>query len=316
MGIPIPSILKSVFPFVAAGAIATIIYLIAQMIYAVRSGAARAVTDFRSVSEPKVKGDKRVTFGTKEHRIQMAFKGYGLDVGGWEQPAVYLAIAVIAVGIAVPVVFLRLPFVLLLLAPFLGFVIVNAVIDGKWSDTRMSMEKEIPTVLIRLSSLLKANPNVIETLGTVAQGLDPEKPLKVWIERLTEKMHKSGQAGLKEMQDEAELISPSLLLTVVLVGRAWETGGKGYGEALRLASDNLADLMETRSQAQAVAAGAWGTSRTILMALGVTLLAVLLNPVSRPSFSTPLIQAALAVAVIWGGFGYWQIRDAINLVTE
>ena len=312
----IPTILRTVFPFIAAGAGAAVIYLVAQMFFGMQSGAAKAVTDFRTPDEPKVKGDKRIGFGTKEHRIQLAFQGYGLDVAGWEQFAVYLAIAVIAVGIAIPVVLLHLPFVLLLLAPFLGFVIVNATIDSKWSDMRMGIEKEIPTLLIRLSSLLKANPNVIETLSTVAQGLDPEKPLKAWIERLADKMHKSGQAGLQEMQAEAKRVSPSLLLTVILIGRAWETGGKGYGDALRLASDNLGDLMETRSQAHAVAAGAWGTSRTFLLALGVTLVSVLLNPVSKPAFSTPFIQVALGMAIIWGGFGYWQIQDAINLVTE
>jgi len=65
-----------------------------------------------------------------------------------------------------------------------------------------------------------------------------------------------------------------------------------------------------------VAAGAWGTTRTILLALGFTLGAVLVNPVSKPAFQTPLLQLGLLLVVVWGGFGYWQIRDAIASVTE
>jgi len=126
----------------------------------------------------------------------------------------------------------------------------------------------------------------------------------------------SGKGCLDEMQRQAQQISPALLLVVVEIGRLWETGGKGYSDALRQASENLASLVETRSQANAVAAGAWGTTRTILIALGFTLGMVLVNPISKPAFQQILMQIALLAMMFWGGLGYWQIKDAINSVTE
>jgi hypothetical protein len=118
------------------------------------------------------------------------------------------------------------------------------------------------------------------------------------------------------MQVEAHSISPSLLLAVVEIGRLWETGGQGYTDALRLASENMADLIETRSQAHEVAAGAWGTARTILLALGFTLGSVLVNPISKPAFQMPALQFGLLAAVAWAGLGYWHIRDMIATVAD
>ena len=114
----------------------------------------------------------------------------------------------------------------------------------------------------------------------------------------------------------AFVLVTALLLAVVEIGRLWETGGGGYIEALRLAAVHMAELMETRLQASAVAAGAWGTARTILLALSFTLGAVLVNPVSKPAFQTPLMQGVMLAALVWAGFGYWNIKDAITAVAD
>ena len=150
----------------------------------------------------------------------------------------------------------------------------------------------------------------------MADGLDPEKPLRTWVKRLAASLQAGGKHGLEEMQVEAQSISTSLLLAVVEIGRVWETGGQGYTDALRIGSENMASLMETRSQAHAVAEGAWSTARTILLALGFTLGSVLLNPISKPAFATPIMQFGLLAAIAWAGLGYWQIRDMIAVVTE
>jgi hypothetical protein len=106
------------------------------------------------------------------------------------------------------------------------------------------------------------------------------------------------------------------LLAVVEIGRVWQTGGQGYLHALKMAAENMATLLETRAQAQAVAAGAWGTARTILIALSITLGATLLNPVSRPAMQTPLIQGALLFALLWAGLGFGQIKDLVDSLVE
>jgi Flp pilus assembly protein TadB len=308
--------LNILFTLAAAGTLAYMVYFLLERLLAYTSGPGRALDAYARRSGAEDAGAAQAELGSRAYKICLAFSAYGLDVGGWEMPALYLAYGVAAIFLCAPVLLFGLPTSLLIAALFLGYLLVNALVEGRWERLRQQIEKEIPTLLIRLSSLLKANPNLIETLDSVADGLDPDRPLKPWVKRLASRLQSSGRRGLEEMQLEAQSISPSLLLAVVEIGRLWETGGKGYSDALRMASENVADLVQTRAQANAVASGAWGTTRTILLALGFTLGAVLVNPVSKPAFQTPLLQLGLLLLVVWGGFGYWQIRDAIASVTE
>ena len=307
-------------PAVAAGALAFGVWLVLQTIFSAgKTGTEKALEDFSRVSTPKGVGsgsESDARMGSEAYKIRLAYAGFGINVTGWEKPALYLTYLGVGAGLLVPVLFFGLPVVLALGIPFIGFVAVNALVDSKWQALRMDLEREIPVMLARLSSLLKANPNLIETLENIAEGLDPQKPLKPWVLRLANKLQSQRRKGLEDMQAEAHRISPSLLLAVVEIGRVWETGGGGYSEALRMAAANLSTLMETRSQAYAVSTGAWSTARTILLALGFTLGIVIVSPVSKPYFSTFIIQMALLVVMIWGGIGYWNIRDAINDVVE
>ncbi len=305
-------------PLVGAGALAWIAWsMIANLFKGSKTATQKHLDEFNRMdigaAGPKA---AEARMGSKEYKIRLAFRSYGLDVAGWEQVAMFIAYGLFFAAASAPVIIVGLPVVLLVGAPFLGYIVVNAMVDSKWEALKLSMEKELPVMLTRLSSLLKANPNMIETLNNVAEGLDPDKPLSKWISRLANKLQASGHKGLDEMKAEAEMISSSLLLAAVEIGRVWETGGGGYTEALRMAADNLSDLMETRSQAQAVANGAWGTARTILMAVGLTMGLVLVNPVSKKYFDTPLMQAALVGMMVWAGLGYMNIRDAINEVLE
>ena len=308
--------LHRILPFLAAASLAWIGYILFSSLSAqVRTKTEKALADFSRTDAP-LKSSGEALMGSPEYKICLGFSGFGLNVAGWEQLALYGSAALAGVALGVPIWVSGLPLVLIPAAPFLGYVAINATIDGKWEAIRLDMDKELPTMLTRLSSLLKANPNLIETLDNVAEGLDPQKPLQDWVRRFAGKLQSAGRQGLQEAQAEAQRISPALLLAVVEIGRLWETGGTGYIEALRQAAVNMADLMETRSQASAVAAGAWGTARTILLALSFTLGAVLVNPVSKPAFQTPLMQGVMLAALVWAGFGYWNIKDAIAEVVE
>ena len=304
-----------VFPAIAAGAAAWVFwYLIRDVLASAKSAPEKALDEYFRQKEKK--DTSEVKMGSPEYKLRLAFSSVGLDVSGWEKVALYIAYVIAAVVVIIPTVTFGMPFALIIGLPFIGIVSVNAYVDSRWDEVKGNIEKEIPVMLNRLSSLLKANPNLIETMENISEGLDPDKPLKAWILRFANKLQSSGRKGLTDMQEEASLISPSLLLAVVEIGRLWETGGSGYSEALRMTAGNMADLMETRSQAMAVATGAWGTTRTILLALGFTLTMVMVNPASKPFFSTPLMQLALLGVMIWGGMGYWNIRDDINEVVE
>lgn len=311
------TLIRSLAPLAAAGALAYALYLgFGALLAGMQSGASKALAGYYAQPENPNSGQSGPPMGSREYRIRLAYEAYGIPVAGWEELAVTLTIGVLSVLVAGAIWIAGLPPVLMLAAVFIVYTMVSAFVEGRWDVQRLDLEKEIPSMLTRLSSLIKANPNLIETLDNVAEGLDPKKPLKPWLKRLANRLQAAGARGLHEMQQEAERISPSLLLAVVEIGRMWETGGKGYTDALRMASDNMASLMETRSQANAVALGAWGTARTILIALSITLGTVMLNPISKPAFQMPAIQLLLIGAVVWGGIGFWRIRDMIAEVTD
>lgn len=301
-------------PILAGLAAALVGFQLSSWVLQLRSGAARALADYRV--DARQKETTSVVMGSRRYQIGLAFSSYGINTSGWEETALWTACALAAFGIWLPLFVLGFPLVIWLAAPFLGFVIVNAMIDSKWSQLKLALEKELPTFLLRLSSFLQASPNLIRALDEVAEGLDPEKPLQAWMKRFAAELQGSGQAGLERMQAEAAGISPSLMLAVVEIGRLWETGGQGYTRALKLAGENMAQLLETRAQANAVATGAWSTARTILIALSVTLGATLTNPVSRPAMSTPLVQVALLFALVWAGLGFGQIKDLVDSIVE
>lgn len=310
------TLLKVALPVLAAGTVSFIVYRLVGFMSAQRFGVARALAEYTAGSQKSTSDGKTAVMGSKPYKIGLAFSSYGLNVSGWEETALLLAYGVAGLGLVLPLMFFGFPMAIWFAAPFLAYVMVNAVVDSKWSQVRMDLEKELPTFLLRLSSFLQASPNLIQALDEVAEGLDPEKPLQGWMKRLASELQATGKGGLERMLEEAGGISPSLVLAVVEIGRLWETGGQGYTRALKLAAENMANLLETRAQAHAVAAGAWGTARTILIALSITLGATLTNPVSRPAMNTPLVQIALLFALIWAGIGYGQIKELVDSIVE
>ena len=309
----IDALIRTLAPTLAAGALAYLVYLLVRQVIAIRTGPSRALTDYMASPESR---SQAAQMGSDKYCIGLAFSAYGFDVSGREETARNLAYGLATLVLLIPLWLFQLPAALWLAPPLIAYVLVNMLIDNQWQAVRVALEKELPTFMMRLSSHVQASPNLIAAIDRVAEGLDPEKPLQDWMKRLAGALQARGRTGLERMQAEAAQISPSLALVVVEIGRMWATGGAGYGQALKLAAGNLANLLETRAQAHAVGAGAWGTARTILIALSITLGGVLTNPVSRPAMSAPLVQIALLLMLAWGAFGFWRIRDMINAVVE
>ncbi len=226
------------------------------------------------------------------------------DGGGWAGCALLVLI------------FLGVPLPLYLLAPVLGWVVVSGQVNGAWSKMRLALEKELPTFLLRMSATIQATPNVPEAVADVTASLDPTGPLQAWLKRLLVAMQTGGRKGLEEMREEAAAISPSLMLAVMELERLWETGGSGYVEAFRLASENLASILEGRAMAAAKADGAWGTIRIILLALGGSLVVAMSSSAGGGLFNTPTVQIGLLVALAWAALGWNVIGDMIREVME
>jgi Flp pilus assembly protein TadB len=256
--------------------------------------------------------DRSVRVGSFEHKIRLAALRYRLNVAGRERLYYYGAIALSTMTVLIGLVILGTPPMLYLLAPLVGWAAVNGKINQEWQTMRLALEKELPTFLLRLSAAIQAVPNIPEAISDVAASLDPSGPLQAWMKRLLVAIQSSGRKGMDEMREEAASISPSLFMTILEIERLWQTGGSGYVEAFRLASDNMASILEARSMAAARADGAKSTVRVILIALGGALIFAMSSAAGGALFNTPLVQIGLLLAIAWAIIGWNVIGDMIR----
>jgi len=303
----IPQILMAV-------SLAAFAYYALEAVAKQRGRAAKTLADYYQPLTPQE--ERPIRTGSFEHRVRLAALQYRLNVVGKESLYYYGAIVAIALVVWAALVFLGVPAVLYLLAPVLGWVVVSGQVNGAWQKMRLALEKELPTFLLRMSATIQATPNVPEAIADVTASLDPAGPLQAWMKRLLATIQTGGRRGLEEMQDEAAAISPSLMMAVMEIERLWETGGSGYVEAFRLASDNLASILEGRAMAAAKADGAWGTVRVILLALGGSLVVAMSSAAGGGLFDTPAVQIGLLLALAWAALGWNVIGDMIREVME
>ncbi len=294
--------------------LAAFAYYAVEGLFSRRGRAAKTLADYYQPLSPQE--EKPVRTGSFEHKVRLAGMQYRLNVVGKESLYYYGAMVVVGLVALVVLMFLGVPLPLYLLAPVLGWVVVSGQVNGAWSKMRLALEKELPTFLLRMSATIQATPNVPEAVADVTASLDPAGPLQAWMKRLLAAMQTGGRKGLEEMREEAAAISPSLMLAVMELERLWETGGSGYVEAFRLASDNLASILEGRAMAAAKADGAWGTVRVILLALGGSLVVAMSSSAGGGLFSTPAVQMGLLIALAWAVLGWNVIGDMIREVME
>lgn len=312
MSLNIP--IQHIFPFVAAGAAALVIQTLAAWLFNRRPSITRSLQDY--AFSPTNPTEPDAPIGSLTHKIRLAFAGYGLDVSGKEQLALYGASAALGLALAIAASAIGLPPLFWLVGPPVAYFAVNGLVNSKWNKVRIAMEKEIPSFLMNLSSVIQLTPNVIQALEDASLSLNPKGYLKPWIERLMHALQARGRNGLDEMQAEARDISSSLLLMVVEIGRLWETGGQGYAQSFQMVSENLSGILEGRSKAYSKADGAWGTIRVIVLALGGAILMAFSNPGSGAMFRTPIAQVALVAALVWAAFGWSYIGDLIRESVE
>jgi Flp pilus assembly protein TadB len=279
-----------------------------------RGRAAKTLADYYQPLTPQE--NEPIRTGSFEHKMRLAAMQYRLNVVGKESLYYYGAMAAIAAAVLLVLMVLGVPVTLYLLSPVLGWVVVNGQVNGAWSKMRLALEKELPTFLLRMSATIQATPNVPQAAADVTASLDPSAPLQAWMKRMLAAMQTGGRKGLDEMREEAAAISPSLMLAVMELERLWETGGSGYVEAFRLASENLASILEGRAMAAAKADGAWGTIRIILLALGGSLAVAMSSGAGGGLFNTPAIQIGLLIALSWAAVGWNVVGDMIREVME
>ena len=305
---------QSIFSFLAATCAAVTVHSLLSWVFNRQPSITRSLQDYTFSSSSPQEPDTPI--GSPAFKIRLAFKTFGLNVSGREQFSLFLTIAAIGLGLAIGAAVLGLPPLFWLGGPAIAYFVVRSLVNRKWNNLRTVIEKEIPSYLMNLASVIQLNPNVLRALEDASLSLNPKGDLKPWIERLVSSIQSFGRKGLDEMQAEARDISPSLLLVVVEIGRLWETGGTGFTQSFQMVSENLAGILEGRSKAVSKADGAWGTIRVILLALGGAVFLAFSSPGSSTFFRTPTAQIAILVAIAWAGFGISYIGDLIRESVE
>ena len=63
-----------------------------------------------------------------------------------------------------------------------SYFMVQNFIRSKWESVRVEIEKDIPTLMRNLSGILQTDANPLGAITTASQALDPDKPLKDWVD--------------------------------------------------------------------------------------------------------------------------------------
>jgi len=250
-----------------------------------------------------------VVFGSKAHRVRTAFAEVGLSVAGWEQAAVWVGrLTGGALAVALLLV-LGIPPLAAVLGFLAGAVAFDAWLDEQWRKVRLQVEEEIPALLVRLAAAVKVTENVPLVLTEVAETLAPKGPLRRWLLRLVKNMQTQGPtAALKQAREEAQILSPSLLVVVALLERFVETGGKGFAEAFDTAAANLSDVLDARVDARNKGASAQGT---VFIIVGVTL-AMMVSVIGGGLVVGSGLQVLFGIVILWMTVGMMFVRRMIQ----
>lgn len=279
----------------------------------------RAIREYTQPPNAGGQETRPVPLGSWEYKARLVFSRYQIDVSGRE----FLALIGLYVLLAIPLFiamqsFLFLPTVIAALGGLIVAVfVVQGLLASAWDRMRREIEQDIPTLMIRLSGMIQASPNVLESLDEVANSLDPRRPLQGWMQRLVMQTQAQGVNAFDDLEAEAQMISSALLLAVVQIRNLWLSGGSGYVESFRLVADHLAELMKTRALAYAKAGRSGGLARIIVISALVSLSGIMGNPTTRDMFlAIPATRLGLVGFFLWGGFGWFYIRSLIQKVTE
>jgi Flp pilus assembly protein TadB len=278
----------------------------------------RVLRAYSGSDDDNEKGNHPLVVGSWEHKARLAFGRFKINVSGAEGMALFLFYGFLATLIAAGLgLVMRLPTLVTILGALIGAGFGLAVALNKtWDRMQRELEKELPTLMIRLSGMIQAAPNVLESLDQVTQSLDPDKPLRTWMARLVHSAQAEGTSAFDAMEKEATAISPALVLAVVQIRRLWQSGGSGYVDAFRMVAEHLSELMNTRAMAYAKAGRGSNLALLIVGAASLSLTVILRGGTTRDLFlANPVSRLGLVAYFLWGGLGWFYIRSILKSVT-
>jgi len=311
----VPPILSTILPFIGAGALAWIAYLVGGR-FPLQIGRSRSTSRIEKFAAAK-RGETKVAsapIGSFQHRVRIAFAGVGMDASGNEEYYLLLSRITVGAGMFLILLVIGLPFITSLIGFAAGYVFVDGWVKRAWSRVRTEIEAELPSLLMRLNATIQASPNVPAALATVAKTLRAGGPLRAWTLEMAARMHSEGYGALDRFRESAAGISISLAIAADLIGRMWTTGGEGYSKAFGAAADNLEAVLEARVLARARGGSAQGTVN-ILTAMTFVMIAFMSRNSSLAAIvRMPLVQVAYAGICLVIVYGHSQVSQIIENV--
>jgi len=208
------------------------------------------------------------------------------------------------------------PLVIALGAGGLGYMLVAAWLEGRWSNFQVKIEEDLPTFVAQLAGILQITDSASVALTEVVQSMPQKTPLRIWMERFTTGVQLYGPVYAERVREKAAEISPSLGLTVFFIGRMSETGGGQFADAFTTVADELSAILEARAVAASKAASA---KQNIHMMIGIlAFISALLfrSPEIREGFQIPQVQIIAIVALLAMVGGYVYMTGMINEALE
>jgi hypothetical protein len=303
------SALSIMLPAAASGLIGYMVYFITRVMVNRPPRSQRQIANILG----EEKSGNVVSFGSKEHKIRMAFIKYRMDVSGWEESAFWVGRIVMGVLVGAVILLIGLPPLVATVGAFSGTIIMNGFIDGAWSKVRMSVEGDIPLFLTGLSSTIQVTPNVLAAVEDESNSLDPEGSLKPWLRtRFLKEGQAHSTAAIEGLVEEAFGLSESLGIVTFLVGRMWRTGGSEWINAFDQASRNIENVLDARINAQAAGDTAKGSVKIVALMNIVVIVMMVRNPNFAESLANPLVQIIYAVAALMMIFGWFFINRMVD----
>ena len=195
--------------------------------------------------------------------------------------------------------------IILAYLPF-GYIHESARSRGRLIDEKLAI------ALSRITPGLQVNRSLADVLEEVAHSLNAEgsNPLSPELLLTAKDIRSRNLEGA--LRDLAKR-SPSLSLANVamLLESYQRSGGGQYAQVFSATATAIQRILAVRTHAQAKAAQPLQSARLIPAMLGVILLVMMNDPVTRASFAEPLVQVVMAIAMGVMLAGYLFMRSEV-----
>jgi Flp pilus assembly protein TadB len=189
--------------------------------------------------------------------------------------------------------------------PF-GYIHEKARSRGRKIDEKLAI------ALSRIAPGLQVNRSLDEVLEEVAHSLNTEGANPLGSELLLTAKDIRSRTPEQALRDLAKR-SPSLSLANVamLLESYLRAGGGQYAQVLSETATSIQRILTVRTHAQAKAAQPLQSARLIPLMLGGVLLVMMSDPVTRASFTDPLVQVVMTIAIGVMAIGYLFMRNEV-----